>query len=60
MLARVLNKHPVVVSRWVSEWNRLREADQEFSSAVEALDQALAAKALELIRTQPVVTGKSG
>ena len=39
---------------------RLREADQEFSSAVETLDKALPAKAVELLRTQPVVTGKSG
>ena len=60
MLAKVLNKHPVVVSRWVSEGSRLREADQGFSSAVEALDKALSAKALELRRTRPIATGKSG
>jgi hypothetical protein len=46
-LASVLSKHPVVVSRWVSEGNRLREEDQEFSAALEALDKALSVQALE-------------
>jgi REP element-mobilizing transposase RayT len=50
-LARVLCKHPVVVSRWVSEGNRLREEDQEFSAALEALDKALSVKALAQPRT---------
>ena len=49
-LARVLRKHPVVVSRWVSEGNRLRVKDQEFSAALEALDKALSLRALELLR----------
>jgi hypothetical protein len=39
---------------------RLREADQEFSSAVKALDKALSEKALEQNRTKPVVTEESG
>jgi len=39
-LARVLHKHPVVVSRWVSVGRRLREEDQEFSAALEAFDKA--------------------
>ncbi len=50
-LARVLCKHPVVVSRWVSEGNRLREDDQEFSAELEALDRALSVKALARPRT---------
>ena len=51
-LARVLNKHPVVVSRWVREGSRLREEDQEFSAELEALDKALSEKSLELLRTK--------
>ncbi len=47
----MLCKHPVVVSRWVSEGNRLREEDQEFSAALEALDKALSVKALARLRT---------
>ena len=50
-LAGVLSKHPVVVSRWVSEGNRLREEDQEFSAALEALDRALSVKAIARLRT---------
>ncbi len=46
-LARVMCKPPVVVSRWVSEGRRLREEDQEFSAALEALDKALSDKAIE-------------
>ena len=52
-LARVLRKHSVVVSRWVSEGRRLREKDQEFSAALEALDKALSEKVIERLRTNP-------
>jgi len=52
-LASVLSKHPVVVSRWVSEGNRLREEDQEFSVALEALDKALSVQVLARLRTHP-------
>jgi len=56
-LARVLSKHPVVVSRWVSEGNRLREEDQEFSAALEALDKALSVQVLARLREHPRPTG---
>ena len=46
-LARVLSKQPVVVSWWVSEGNQLKEEDQMFSAAFEALDKALSKQALE-------------
>jgi len=52
-LAWVLRKHSVVVSRWVSEGRRLREKDQEFSAALEALDKALSEKVIERLRTNP-------
>ncbi len=35
----------------MSEGNRLREEDQEFSAALEALDKALSVKALARLRT---------
>ena len=46
-LAAVLKKHPVVVSRWVSEAGRIRIEDDDFAADLEALDRALSTKAIE-------------
>jgi REP element-mobilizing transposase RayT len=46
-LAEVLRKHPVVVSRWVSEASRARNEDQTFADDMSALDQCMAQKAIE-------------
>ena len=46
-LARVMCKHTVVVSRWVSEGRRLRGNDQDFSNVFEALDKALSQKTID-------------
>jgi hypothetical protein len=48
-LAAVLNKHPVVVSRWVGEASHLRRNDREFGVDLEALDLALSEKAMDRI-----------
>ncbi len=48
-LAAVLKKHPVVVSRWVSEAGKIRIEDDDFAADVETLDQALSTKAIERI-----------
>ena len=45
-LAKVLNKHSVVVSRWVSQGRQLREDDEVFSTTVETLDTALSELAI--------------
>jgi len=50
ILATVLNKHPVVVSRWVREGSRLREEENESSTVLEELDKALSVTALERLR----------
>jgi hypothetical protein len=41
-----MRKHTVVVSRWVSEARQLREDDNEYSGAIEALDSALSRMAI--------------
>lgn len=46
-LATVLRKHPVVVSRWVGEASRIRSEDQAFADELDALDQAMAKKAIQ-------------
>ena len=46
-LAAVLKKHPVVVSRWVSEAGKIRIEDDDFAADLETLDQALSTKAIE-------------
>jgi hypothetical protein len=46
-LAAVLRKHPVVVSRWVSEASRIRSENHAFADALDDLDQAMAMKAIE-------------
>jgi putative transposase len=46
-LATVLRKHPVVVSRWVGEASRIRSEDQAFAVELDALDQAMAKKAIQ-------------
>ena len=45
-LAKLLNKHSVVVSRWVSQGRQLREDDEDFSTTVETLDTALSELAI--------------
>ena len=47
LLAAVLKKHPVVVSRWVSEAGKIRIEDDGFAADLESLDQALSTKAIE-------------
>ena len=49
-LAEVLNKHSVVVSRWVSEGRKIRDAEREYSDAFEALDKALSEMAIRYQR----------
>jgi hypothetical protein len=46
-LAAVLRKHPVVVSRWVSEASRTRREDEVFADELDALDRAMAKKAIK-------------
>jgi hypothetical protein len=46
-LAAVLRKHPVVVSRWFSEASRIRSENHAFADELDALDDALAKKAIE-------------
>jgi len=46
-LAAVLRKHPVVVSRWVSEASRIRSENHPFADELDALDEAMAKKAIE-------------
>jgi REP element-mobilizing transposase RayT len=46
-LAAILKKHPVVVSRWVSEAGRIRLEDADFAAELESLDRALSTKAIE-------------
>jgi hypothetical protein len=46
-LAAVLRKHPVVVSRWVGEASLIRSEDQAFADELDALDRAMANKAIE-------------
>ena len=58
-LARVMRKHTVVVSRWVSEARQLREDDNEYSGSIEALDSALSRMAIARLRAtvQPTKEG---
>ena len=49
-LAELLNKHSVVVSRWVSEGRKMRDAEREYSDAFEALDKALSEMAIKYRR----------
>ena len=46
-LAAMLSKHPVAVSRWVSDAARQRKEDPAFSEEMEALDEALSNRALD-------------
>jgi predicted membrane GTPase involved in stress response len=46
-LATVLRKHWVVVSRWVSDASRIRSEHQAFADELDALDRAMAKKAIE-------------
>jgi putative transposase len=46
-LAKLLNKHPVAVSRWVAEAARRRTEDPGFSRQMDGLDEALSDWALE-------------
>ena len=46
-LATVLRKHPVVVSRWVSEASRIRSENHAFADELDVLDQATAEKAIQ-------------
>jgi hypothetical protein len=42
-----LRKHPVVISRWVSEASRIRSENHAFADELDALDQAMAKKAIQ-------------
>ena len=46
-MAAVLKKHPVVVSRWVSESGRMKREDLDFAAQLESLGQALSTNAIE-------------
>lgn len=46
-LAMLLNKHPVAVSRWVSDAARQRIEDRRYSEEIDALDQELSEWALD-------------
>jgi len=46
-LAALLNKHPVAVSRWVSDSARQRQEVSAFGEAMDKLDEALSGWALE-------------
>jgi hypothetical protein len=46
-VARVMRKHSVVVSRWVSEAGRIRNEDNDFAKDLDALDQAMSTLAIE-------------
>jgi hypothetical protein len=46
-LAVLLNKHPVAVSRWVSDSAKQRREEPAFGKAMDQLDEALSALALE-------------
>jgi hypothetical protein len=46
-LAAVLRKHPVVVSRWVSEASRIRSENHAFADELDDLDETTAEKAIE-------------
>jgi hypothetical protein len=47
VLAAVLKKHPVVVSRWVGEAARIRIEDEEFAADLDTLDRGLSGKTIE-------------
>ena len=46
-LAALLNKHPVAVSRWVSDAARQRQEEPAFGEEMENLDKVLSAWALD-------------
>jgi putative transposase len=46
-LAKLLNKHPVAVSRWVTDAARQRTEDPRYSERMDALDEAVNDWALE-------------
>ena len=50
-LAALLNKHPVAVSRWVSDAARRRQEDRTFEKEMDNIDQALSAWALDALRS---------
>ena len=46
-LAALLNKHPVAVSRWVSEGARQRQEDAAFGREIDSLDELLSVWAID-------------
>jgi len=46
-LAALLNKHPVAVSRWVSDEARRRQEEPAFGGEMDNLDEAVSAWALD-------------
>jgi hypothetical protein len=48
-MTAVLNKQPVVVSRWVSEAGKTRIEDDEFAADLDSLDRSLSTKAIECL-----------
>jgi putative transposase len=59
-MAKVLRKHPVVVSRWVSEGRQMRDEDGKFSAALEKLDSALSETAMDRLRNPERAEKKNG
>jgi REP element-mobilizing transposase RayT len=56
-LAKELQKHPVVVSRWVAEARGLRTHDEEFSAELESLDKKLSKRAVQLLASGERMNG---
>jgi len=48
--AELLNKHPVAVSRWVSDAARRRQEDRAFEEELDNVDQALSVWALDALK----------
>jgi REP element-mobilizing transposase RayT len=59
-LARELQKHSVVVSRWVAEARELRKHDEGFSAELESLDKELSKRAVQQLASGGRKRGGSG
>ena len=59
-LAAILNKHPVAVSRWVSEAARQRQEDRDFQRKIDSLDEELSKWALMACARGDLFPGKAG
>ncbi len=59
-MAALLKKHPVAVSRWVSDAARQRREEPVFGHMMDELDEALSAWALEACRRGEFATDFDG